>query len=98
MSELKEIFYTMEAISSMKDNTAIHPLAQDHRKSGKITFHADDGSEHTFCSCVNRLTGDRMNWFDNEAPYIGGTIKELHASFEEIRQVSPKVVSCIGDF
>lgn len=37
----------------------------------RIRFiHFRDGKEHVFCSTINRLSGNRLSWFDNEAPVI----------------------------
>jgi hypothetical protein len=83
----------------MKDNTAIHSLARAGVKSGKIRFiHFRDGKEHTFYSCVNDLTGDRMSAFDNDPPAINDPLPWIQGVFKDIRKKATKVIDCIGDF
>ena len=82
----------------MKDNTAIHCLARSGAKSGKIRFiHPDDGKEHCFYSCVNDLSGDRMTWFDKEAPSVNDELPWVRSVFKGIRKKA-KVLEVIGDF
>jgi hypothetical protein len=86
-------------IQNMKDNTAIHPLARPGEKSGKIRFiHADDGLEHSFSTCVNDMTGDRMSSFDECPPHINDSLSWVRSVFRDIRKRSTKVLEVIGDF
>lgn len=83
----------------MEDNTVIHPLARQYELSGRIRFiHREDGAEHTFSSCVNRLTGCRMSWFDSDAPDVDTPVSQIRTMFKNIRKKSAKVIESIGDF
>ncbi len=83
----------------MKDNTAIHPLARPGDKSGKIRFiHFRDGTEHTFYTCVNDMTGSRMSWFDSNPPDIDESIGYIRSVFRDIRKKATRVIDCTGDF
>ncbi len=81
----------------MKDNTAIHVLAQPGEKSGKIKFIHTDGKEHTFYACVNKLTGSRMSWFDSDPPDVGESLQYVRSVFNGIRKKAA-VLECVGDF
>ena len=82
----------------MKDNTSIHPLAAPHVQSGKIRFiHFRDGKEHSFYSCVNRMTGSRLSAFDSNPPTIDDPKPWIRSVFRDIR-AKAKVLECIGDF
>lgn len=81
----------------MKDPTCIHPLALRNRTSGKIRFIHGDGKEHYFYSVVNRMTGDRMSGFDNEAPTVNDTMRWVKSVFRDIR-IKAKVLEEIGDY
>ena len=82
----------------MKDNTSIHRLARPGAKSGKITFIHKDDKQHTYYSCVNDLTGDRLSAFDNDAPTINNSLREVRSVFNDIRKKSKGVIEVIGDF
>jgi hypothetical protein len=82
----------------MKDPTVIHTLAQKGAKSGKIRFIHKDDTEHTFTSVVNRLTGDRMSYFDSSAPTVGDSLAWVRSVFRDIRKKSKGVLEVIGDF
>ena len=83
----------------MKDNTAIHSLARPGIKSGKIRFiHFRDGTEHTFYTCVNDLSGSRLSWFDDDAPGVDDSLAYIKSVFKDIRKKATKVIECIGDF
>ena len=77
----------------------IHSLADPSKKSGTIRFvHFRDGTEHTFTSVVNRLSGDRLSWFDGAAPSVGNDVRQVKRMFDSIREKATRVVECIGDF
>lgn len=82
----------------MKNNKAIHSLAQPNAKSGKITFVHSDGQEHSFSTCINRLSGSRLSWFDSDAPSVDDSMNWIKSVFRDIRAKSQKVVATIGDF
>ena len=81
----------------MRDNTTIHTLARPEAKSGKIRFIHRDGTEHTYHSCVNDLSGSRLSWFDSDLPTIGEDLSDVRATFKSIRKQA-KVLEVIGDF
>jgi hypothetical protein len=81
----------------MKDNRILHPLAQSGKPSGKIVFIHSDGTKRSFTSCVNRLTGSRMSYFDDSAPSIDDPLKWVKSVFRDIR-LKAKVLHSIGDF
>ena len=80
----------------------ISSLADPSKKSGTIRFihRAKDGkeSERTFTSVVNRLSGDRLSWFDDAAPSVGNSTKSVQSMFNNIRKKAARVVESIGDF
>lgn len=80
----------------MTDNTTIHELAEPRAKSGKIRF-IHNGKEHTFYTCVNSMTKDRMSYFDNNPPTINNSLSWIKSVFNDIRAKS-HVVECVGDF
>ncbi len=83
----------------MTNNKSIHPLASPNQLSGMIRFiHKKDGAEHTFKTCVNKLTNDRLSWFDNDAPEINTPISDIKKMFKNIREKSARVIESIGDF
>ena len=83
----------------MKDNTSIHPLARSGVKSGQIKYvHFGDGLEHTFQTCVNDMTGDRLSWFDSRAPSVNDSLTWVRSVFKDIRKRSTKVLEVVGDF
>ena len=74
----------------------IHHLADTSKKSGQIKFVHHDGTKRTFSTCVNRLSGDRLSWFDDCAPSINDE-SWVKSVFRDIR-AKAKVISFIGDF
>lgn len=81
------------------DVKKIHPLAQVGCRSGKIRFiHFRDGTTHTFYTCVNRLTGARMSWFDNDPPAVDESMTYIKSVFTDIRRKATKVLEDYGDF
>lgn len=72
----------------------IHPLADETKPFVKIQFIAKDGKEHSFCSCVNSLSGDRLSWFDNSPPTINNSLKFLRDMIKVIKQ--DKIIEQIG--
>lgn len=75
----------------------IHPLADKNAKGGKIKFIHPDGKEHFFISVVNRMSGDRLTYFDGEPPSINDDMKYVQSVFRGIRKKA-KVLEVIGDF
>lgn len=82
----------------MKDPTTIHPLAEKNKPSGKIRFIHTDGTERFFVSVVNRLTGDRLSYFDTAAPTINDSLSLVKGVFNGIRSKSNQVLEVVGDF
>lgn len=83
----------------MKDNTAIHKLARPGVKSGKVTFvHFQDGTTHTFYTCVNDLSGSRMSWFDNDPPDVDESMEYIRSVFRGIFKKATKIIEVVGDF
>ena len=78
-----------------EDRKKIHPLASG--KTGRITFRHSDGKTHTFTSTENSFTGDRLSYFDNDAPSINDTLEWVKSVFNDIRRKA-KVIESIGDF
>ena len=78
---------------------SIHSLADPGEKFGKIKFIGFDGKEHTFVSCVNQLSSNRLSYFDNDPPRIEerGNLSYVKTIFKNIRKKS-KVLESIGDF
>jgi hypothetical protein len=77
----------------------IHSLADPEKKAGFIRFvHFGDGSERTFTTVVNSLSGDRLSWFDGNAPYVTKTDAWPKSVFRDIRAKATRVIECIGDF
>jgi hypothetical protein len=76
----------------------IHPLARAEEKSAFIRFVHIDKKEHTYSTCVNDLTGDRMSWFDNHAPDVNQPLREIKRMFKNINKKAVKVIEYQGDF
>lgn len=76
----------------------IHPLARAEEKSAFIRFVHIDKKEHTYSTCVNDLTGDRMSWFDNDAPDVNQPLSEIKRMFKNINKKAVKVIEYQGDF
>jgi hypothetical protein len=74
----------------------VNPLTDKKQKWGMIRF-TQDGKEHTFYSCVNRLTDDRLSAFDKEPPSIDDTLSWVRSVFRDIRKKA-QVIEFIGDF
>ena len=81
----------------MNNNTIIHLLAREGEKSGTIRFIHEDGKEHSFTSVVNDLTGNRMSYFDSDAPSVNDPLSWVRSVFRDIRKKA-KVLEVIGDF
>lgn len=82
----------------MKDAKALHPLARNGTKGGQIKFIDTQGTQRTFTSLINDMTGDRLSYFDNESPSINDKLKWVRSVFDDIRRESKLIVSCVGDF
>jgi hypothetical protein len=87
----------------MKNVAKIHSLADPTKKAGTIRFvHKDkdngEESERTFTTVVNRLTGDRLSWFDDNAPYVTKSDAWPKSVFRDIRKKATRVIECVGDF
>lgn len=52
---------------------------------GVIRFVDADGKVHEFGSCINRLSGNRLSWFDKAAPSINDPIPWVKSVFRDIR-------------
>ena len=81
----------------MKDATILHPLAENNQPSGKIVFIHPNGTQHSFTSCINRMTGSRLSYFDDDAPFIDDPLKWVKGVFRGIRKKA-KVLNVVGDF
>jgi hypothetical protein len=81
----------------MKDPASIHPLARPNALSGKIRFIHTDNTEHTYSTVVNDLSGNRLSWFDSNAPTINEKLSVVRGYFKKIRVKSLKVLSIEGD-
>lgn len=75
----------------------MHSLADESESAGRITFIHTDGKEHTFYSCVNKMSGNRLSAFDNNPPDINDSLAWVKSVFRDIR-AKRQVMSCIGDF
>lgn len=75
----------------------IHPLCDESEKGGKIFFIDDNGVEHSFSSCINSLSGDRLSWFDSDAPTVYGAFSWVKSIVKNIKNKF-KVVKTLGDF
>jgi len=81
------------------DLLKISSLADPKEKAGTIRFvHFRDGTERTFTSVVNRLSGDRLSWFDDQAPSVGNDVRQVEMMFDSIRRKATRVIECVGDF
>jgi hypothetical protein len=78
--------------------TKIHPLQSDKHKAGRITFVHFDGVTRTFNSVVNRLSGDRLSWFDNDAPSSDPRGAWARSVVQGIKKKAPKVIAIDGSF
>ena len=76
----------------MKENL----LADKSKPWGHIEFIHKDGKKHYFWSYVNKLNGNRLSSFDNEAPYIDKNSKWAKSVFSDIFKKS-KVLSYDGN-
>lgn len=64
---------------------------------GIIKFiHFRDNKEHTFYSCINDLSGDRLSAFGGDAPGINDEMKWVKSVFRGIKKKSSKVISYEG--
>lgn len=65
-------------------NVLTHPNARLSSPHVFVRFIHTDGKEHTFGSCVNDLTGDRLSGFDNAAPSVNDSIKWIKSVIRDI--------------
>ena len=72
-------------------------ITDQSKPMGFIRFIHSDGKEHTFRSAVNDATGDRLSWWNSNAPDIGDTVAWVRSVFRDIR-AKAKVLEVIGDF
>ncbi len=72
-------------------------LHDSRKKGGAIAFIHKDGTQHTFYSWVNKLSGNRLSAFDDNAPYIGDSLAWVRSVFKDIR-AKDEVLESIGDF
>ena len=83
----------------MKNAKVLHRLAQNNRPSGRIRFiHFRDGKEHSFTSCVNEMSGNRLSYFDDSAPTIDDPVAWVRSVFRDIRKKATSVIEIVGDF
>jgi hypothetical protein len=75
----------------------IHFLADLSKPAGKIIFQTKDGKKHSFSSCINRLSGDRLSFFDNDSPFVNDSLKWIRNTFKTLRE-SMTVIEEFGDF
>ena len=80
----------------MQSDPTKNTLFNDTLPYGKITFIHGDGTTHTFQSGVNKLTGNRLSWFDNFAPSVGDSLKTAVSTFRKIKVSSQKVLEETG--
>jgi hypothetical protein len=80
---------------SNEKSNEVHPLGSG--RSGAIEFIHSDGSKHRFYSTINRLTGDRLSAFDNEAPTVNDSIRWVKSVFRDVR-AKAAVTSVVGTF
>ena len=71
-------------------------LTDTSKPWGKIRFIHKDGTEHTFWSEVNDLTGDRLSAFDGEPPSINDSLKWVKSVFRDIK-AKAEVLEMGGD-
>lgn len=81
----------------MKNPTVIHSLARTNEKSCKVTFQRKNGSIATFSSVINDMTGDRMTYFNNDAPTINNTKADIKKMIQQIR-MDCTIIEHIGDW
>jgi hypothetical protein len=63
----------------------MNTLTDKTKPWGKITFiHHKTGKEHSFYSCVNKLSNSRLSAFDNEPPSIGDNMAWVKSVFRDI--------------
>jgi hypothetical protein len=75
----------------------MNSLTNTKKPWGKITFiHHRTGEEHSFYSCVNKLTNDRLSAFDNEPPSIGDNMTWVKSVFRDIK-TKCKILSIEGN-
>ena len=70
----------------------VHPLQDDRKPHGKIEF-IHGGANMTYSFCVNRMSGDMLDWFNNDPPKVNRTIGRIKKIIESIKQDSDGVVS-----
>jgi hypothetical protein len=70
----------------------IHPLQDDTKPHGEIKFiHKGDDASYSFC--VNKMSGDMLDWFNNDPPTIGKKIGSIKKTIKNIKEKSDGVVS-----
>lgn len=69
----------------------IHPLQDDSKPHGEIKF-IHRGNDATYSFCVNKMSGDMLDWFDNDPPSIV-TIGLIRNTIRVIKEKSDGVVS-----
>ena len=73
----------------------MNSLTDTSKPHGKVRFIHKDGTEHTFFTAVNKLSGNRLSGFDNNPPDVGESIAYLKTVFRDIR-IKAKVISYEG--
>ena len=80
-----------------EENIKKHVHSLGVGKSGCIHFIHTDGKEHSFTSTINRLSGSRLSYFDDEGPSVDDSDEWVKSVFRDIRKKT-KVVKCMSDF
>jgi hypothetical protein len=69
----------------------IHPLQDDSKPHGEIKF-IHHGNEASYSFCVNKMSGDMLDWFNDNPPTIGRTIGRIKKIIKSIKEKSDGVV------
>lgn len=76
---------------------AMNPLIDTTKPYGTIRFiHFRDGTEHTFTSGINKLTGSRLSGFDSGAPSIDDSVTWVRGTFQDIHRKALRVLEFTG--
>jgi hypothetical protein len=70
----------------------IHPLQDDSKPHGEIKL-IHHGDEASYSFCVNKMSGDMLDWFNDDPPTIGRTIGEIKKLISNIKKKSDQVIS-----
>ncbi len=73
----------------------MNELTDTKKPWGKITFIHSDGTERTFYTAVNEMSGNRLSAFDHNPPGINDEMAWIKSVFRDIRKKA-KVVKYEG--